>query len=153
MQARVQHPKENLSTYFHEKMAMCRKLELSFEECKEQIVIGLFARELANFAKTHYNKDHLFQDLENFQRINVARAERERPRQFEKATSESKPASVPTSENSYRRSELQPSAQSFRRCFNCFSSRHGTKRCRKPQREPGSCFRRGGVDHQMKNCP
>lgn len=155
MQARVQRPKENLSTYFHEKMAMCKKLELSFEECKEQVVIGLFSRELANFAvsKTHYNEDHLFQDLVNFQRINVARAERERPRQFEKANSESKSASAPISETSARRAESQPPAPTSRRCFNCFSSRHGTTRCPKPQREPGSCFRCGGMDHQLKNCP
>lgn len=39
--SRVQLARENVSNYFHEKVKLCRRLHLSFDETKEQVVIGL----------------------------------------------------------------------------------------------------------------
>lgn len=65
---------------------MCKNSQLNFVEYKEKVVVGISSRRLASFAvsKTHYTKDHLLQDLVNFQRINIAREERERARHFRK---------------------------------------------------------------------
>lgn len=62
---RIQHLKENISIYFHSKTSLCNLGRLKFEEIKEQIVIGLWSKELSNFimTKVDIDEDHLFQDM------------------------------------------------------------------------------------------
>lgn len=65
MTARIQTANENISLYFHEKVNLCKRLDLFFLEIKEQIIIGLISRELASMlmARHHTDIDHLFEDM------------------------------------------------------------------------------------------
>ncbi|CAG9815548.1 unnamed protein product [Phaedon cochleariae] len=65
MQDRLQTSKENVSVYFYEKVALCGELDLTFQEIKEQIIIGLLSEELSNFlsSRQHDDKDDLYKDI------------------------------------------------------------------------------------------
>lgn len=56
MQSHVQHTNESLSAYFHKKVALCRELNFSFNEIKEQ-VIGLLSLQLSNFLMFRMHTD------------------------------------------------------------------------------------------------
>lgn len=57
MTTRVQPPKEDVSVYFHEKVKLCHKLNLSFNEVKEQVVIGLYSKDLASMIMARFHQD------------------------------------------------------------------------------------------------
>lgn len=81
LQNRVQGPKESIHSYFCEKIALCKDLELTFAETKEQVAIGLWSRELYHFvmSKVHMPEDHLYQDIINFEKTEQARRALRRP--------------------------------------------------------------------------
>lgn len=72
--------RENVSNYFHEKVKLCRRLHLSFDETKEQVVIGLASRELSSMimARYHADVDQLFQDILSYERVSSERSQRHR---------------------------------------------------------------------------
>nr|CAI5822404.1 unnamed protein product [Callosobruchus analis] len=49
MQNCVQRSKEQASTYFMQKVALCKSLGLTFNETKEQVAVGLYSRELSTY--------------------------------------------------------------------------------------------------------
>jgi hypothetical protein len=75
-----------VSAYFHEKYKLCKKLNLSFSETKEQIITGLANRNIVQglFAKFHVDSDDLLHDIMDFERLcstgNRDRRDRERER-------------------------------------------------------------------------
>ncbi|KAJ8966653.1 hypothetical protein NQ314_003380 [Rhamnusium bicolor] len=75
MQKRTQRQNENISVYFHEKLALCKACNLPFLEIKEQISIGLMSDKLSDFilTKDHSDEDHLFRDIVNYERVHNAR--------------------------------------------------------------------------------
>lgn len=84
LQNRVQGPKESIHSYFYEKIALCKDLQLTFGEPKEQVAIGLislWSRELYHFemSKVHMTEDHLYQDIINIEKTEQARRALRRP--------------------------------------------------------------------------
>ncbi|GJQ70927.1 hypothetical protein Trydic_g844 [Trypoxylus dichotomus] len=79
MCSRVQQPKEELNVYFHEKIKLCQELRLEFDEQKEQVVVGLFSREMASMIMTesHLDVDDLYKDLVTYKRIIADRKQRQ----------------------------------------------------------------------------
>ncbi|KAL7299822.1 hypothetical protein TKK_0007564 [Trichogramma kaykai] len=71
MSARVQQKGEKISTYFHEKMKLCDEVHMKFDDAREQIIIGLWSRELRNVVapRNHMDDDELLHDLKKQQRI------------------------------------------------------------------------------------
>lgn len=154
MSSRVQNPKEDLSLYFHEKVQLCNKLNLPFEESKEQIVIGLASRELATMiiSKSQFDLKDLLHDLIVFNRIVSER--RSRHGVFDRKQEQR--AEV----KHERRAEVKPptTSQPVRqystatvRCFNCNQQGHLSLNCRKPKRERGSCFECGSMEHRLSS--
>jgi hypothetical protein len=86
MEKRQQKNGESVSAYFHEKYKLCKKLNLSFSETKEQIITGLANRSIVQglFAKFHVDSDDLLHDIMDFERLcsagNRDRRDRERER-------------------------------------------------------------------------
>lgn len=102
-------------------------------------------------SKTHLTEDHLFQDLMSYQRVCAATEGRSNP--VDRPQKDSKPTSQAPGEATKQEAKPSVQTQPFRRCYNCYSSRHATEVCRKPRREPGSCFQCGEKGHQVKDCP
>ncbi|GJQ88198.1 hypothetical protein Trydic_g13190 [Trypoxylus dichotomus] len=78
MQDRTQQMKENFSPYFHERVSLCKALDLAFSETKEQLITGLWSRELGSLlmSKAHQYEDELFKDFMSFERVNTVRKTR-----------------------------------------------------------------------------
>ncbi|KAK9717204.1 Retrotransposon gag protein [Popillia japonica] len=144
MQQRTQNKTENVSSYFHEKVSLCRYLELSFMETKEQIAIGLTSRELSNFilSREHRNEDELYRDIINYERIIGVRKEKASTRTQDTITNKEK---VPGRQPNVKSKPI--------RCFICQDEEHTVNNCRKPKRERGSCFTCGSMAHKYKDCP
>ncbi|KAK9729920.1 hypothetical protein QE152_g15650 [Popillia japonica] len=90
----VQHKGELLNQYFHTKVRLCSELKLTFADTKEQILIGLFDRNMCStmLGRSHVDTDNLFHDLMEYERINIARVERirdsKKPHRQSEASSE-----------------------------------------------------------------
>lgn len=71
MNSRQQGSKEDISSYYYEKIKLCKQLGLHFEEIKEQVAIGLTSRELSSMilSKTHLDIDDLYRDLIGYDRM------------------------------------------------------------------------------------
>lgn len=74
---RSQGNSERVADYFHHKARLCRELELSFSETKQQIAAGLRSRDLCYYLLTrnHVDEDSLCYDLISFAQINDARSQ------------------------------------------------------------------------------
>ncbi|CAB0036791.1 unnamed protein product [Trichogramma brassicae] len=71
MSARIQQKGEKISTYFHEKMKLCDQVKMKFDDAREQILVGLWSKELRNVVspRNHRDDDELLHDLKKQQRI------------------------------------------------------------------------------------
>ncbi|KAK9674810.1 Zinc knuckle [Popillia japonica] len=82
MVARIQRKGEPLSEYYHNKVRLCTDLNLTFADVKEQILIGLYDRNMcsAMLGREHKDKDtdQLFHDLIGYELIDSARIEKVR---------------------------------------------------------------------------
>lgn len=158
MQSRAQGAKENISVYFHEKIALCKELKLSFEEVKEQIIIGLWSKELSNFliTKMHTDEDDLYQDIVRFERIRAARVERingkEAQKLAERRTSDRQETDS-RNVNSVRRNRKTPlqNEKGEMKCYNCDEYGHISKQCQKEKRTY-KCLRCGEEGHTPRYC-
>ncbi|XP_018566986.2 uncharacterized protein LOC108907688 [Anoplophora glabripennis] len=153
MQSRIQGIKENVSVYFHEKITLCRELNLDFEETKEQVVIGLWSKELANFliTKVHKDENELFKDILHYERIKSARVERVHERNS-KINNES---SVPDTMKEYvNKKNLRPPLKNEKgemKCYNCDEYGHIAKQCQKEKRVY-TCLRCNEEGHIVRHC-
>ncbi|VEN50848.1 unnamed protein product [Callosobruchus maculatus] len=143
MVQRVQKYKENVNTYFHEKVCLCRTVELPFSEVKEQVVVGLRSKDLSNFliSRTHTDEDELYQDIVSYSRIESARKEKVRDTDSEKR------------EEKYKAPISTATARDAPKCYNCGLGGHWVSQCPKPPRPRGSCFTCGSTEHQKRDCP
>lgn len=76
--ARHQRKGEMIVEYFHDKARMCRELQLNFCETKQQIVEGLYSRELCLYlmSRSHSHENELLNDIVTFTKINDSRSTR-----------------------------------------------------------------------------
>ncbi|KAK9685562.1 Zinc knuckle [Popillia japonica] len=152
MQAHIQGVKENSSAYFHEKVALCQELDLSFKETKEQLVIGLQSRELSNFimSKDHIDVDELFQDMMTHERIVKSRRDRKEP----EGNRDGRVIPVPGLRRGFTGNQPSRNRNAAEmKCFNCGLIGHGAAECTKPQRPRGSCYQCGAAGHVRRSCP
>ncbi|KAF2897881.1 hypothetical protein ILUMI_08295 [Ignelater luminosus] len=72
MVKRIQRSGESLSIYFHDKYGLCKALNLTFPETKEQILVGLTNKYIVQglLAKNHEDADQLLHDIVEFTRVN-----------------------------------------------------------------------------------
>lgn len=148
MTTRVQRAKEDISAYFHDKVRLCKSLNLSFDEQKEQVAIGLASRELASMimTKNHIDLDDVYRDLISFERLNNERRQRYNVGERPKPVSASGVSYVP-GKSVPRNDQTKP------KCYNCNQEGHYASSCSKPKREKGSCFTCGKMGHKFTNCP
>jgi hypothetical protein len=153
MEKRQQENGESVSAYFHEKYKLCKKLNLSFSETKEQIITGLANRNIVQglFAKFHVDSDDLLHDIMDFERLcsagNRDRRDRERERGVQNRSEnpgnpkhETKPSPSPSSQ-----------LQSTKTCFRCKEVGHFANSC--PSRPQTTCFTCNQPGHKSPECP
>jgi hypothetical protein len=153
MEKRQQKSGESVSTYFHDKYKLCKKLNLSFAETKEQIITGLANRNIVQglFAKFHVDSDDLLHDIMDFERLcnagNRDRRDRERERGVKNRSEnpgnpkrETKPSPSPSSQ-----------LQSAKTCFRCKEVGHFANSC--PSRPQITCFTCNQPGHKSPECP
>nr|CAI5854617.1 unnamed protein product [Callosobruchus analis] len=163
MQNCVQRSKEQASTYFMQKVALCKSVGLTFNETKEQVAVGLYSRELSTYimSKQHTDEDDLYQDLMTYERIDVARKERINEERNKVQRKESKVhtsevgISVPKpsqvkSEHKDARPPLRNSNGEYK-CYNCSEYGHIARDCCKEKREI-KCYRCGEIGHTPRTC-
>ncbi|VEN58604.1 unnamed protein product, partial [Callosobruchus maculatus] len=68
MENRIQRKGENIQAYFYEKLTLCQELNLDFSEIKEQLLLGLYSRNLSDamFARNHEDSDELLSDIQQY---------------------------------------------------------------------------------------
>ena len=166
MTLRSQGKEEAIASYYHEKIKLCRRLGLSFDETREQVLVGLWSKDLCATvaARIHETEDDLLHDILNQERLNKQRMERVKGVR-ETDWSKSKPPSSNPSRSIERkdqpRSDVPGAAQQSEgalprrgpKCFNCFEMGHVARECPKPKRNDVSCFTCGQVGHWSGNCP
>ncbi|XP_044745883.1 uncharacterized protein LOC123307582 [Coccinella septempunctata] len=152
MQKCVQLHKESINMYFHEKISLCKQLDLDFNETKEQVIIGLISKDLSQFlmSQHHYDEDDLLRDITNYNRIVNARIEkaRENRTRFEsKEKNRSDVTMKPKTE-----ADIKPKVMTSQvKCYNCSEMGHFSYNCSKPKREM-KCLRCNEVGHTPKHC-
>lgn len=155
MSERIQRKDEALSEYYHAKVRLCKDLSLNFAETKEQILIGLYDRNIcsAMLSKVHDNFNSLLHDLQNYERVEKARIERIKDK------SEGKRQVTKVIENNrYERQEKSDTYMPRRNeedkplCFNCKKYGHVAKYCKFP-RASITCFACKKEGHLQRNCP
>jgi hypothetical protein len=151
MEKRQQKTGESVSTYFHDKYKLCKKLNLSFSEPKMQIITGLANRNIVQglYTKFHVDSDDLFHDIMDFERLcnagNRDRRDRERERGMQnRSENPGKP-----------KHETKPSPssqlQSAKTCFRCKEVGHFANSC--PSRPQITCFTCKQPGHKSPECP
>ncbi|KAK9674756.1 Integrase zinc binding domain, partial [Popillia japonica] len=152
MQLRVQQKQESLSTYFHEKVSYCKELDLPFCETKEQVIIGLWSRDLSNYlmARSHIDEDDLYKDLISYDRVEGARRTMITNRLQGKVKKEEGTPSEADIKEKGRDQKFERNSKI--KCFNCNLFGHKATECRKPRREKGSCYSCGSMEHKSYDC-
>ncbi|GJQ69552.1 hypothetical protein Trydic_g6649 [Trypoxylus dichotomus] len=153
----VQCKGESLNQYFHEKIRRCTDLCLTFDDTKEQVLIGLYDRNMcsAMLSRTHRDSDDLFHDLVEFERINLARIERNKDKK--KICRNDDPVTEPKGNNQVN-TEAKPQGRLPERrsgdnkplCFKCGKYGHVAKYCIHGKIIYYTCKKGGRIS---KNCP
>lgn len=158
--ARVQGRNEDILDYYHEKVRMCRDLDLVIEDTKEQLLdgLGVQSKDLFHYLMTrsHINEDALLVDILNFIRVvdnRSARFQFKVPAKHVYGESTSKSVSKPESGGADEVSMAKVGSKFIRMCFNCGSKTHIAPNCPIPRRPKGACYSCGPTDHLQSTCP
>ncbi|CAB0035058.1 unnamed protein product [Trichogramma brassicae] len=157
----AQKKDESLQQYFHNKVKLCADLRLNTQETKEQVLVGLWSKDLFNAmsARSHADVDALLHDMLDYEYRVGQRQERIRsvnasanPRGQQSGV-ETKSNGDKSSRNANERPQRQPSRneKGEPRCFNCQAYGHFSKDCREPRKEP-YCVGCRTAGHYEKDC-
>ncbi|KAF2887027.1 hypothetical protein ILUMI_19148 [Ignelater luminosus] len=137
---------------------LCKDLKLCFEEIKEQVLQGLWLKDLSVhlLSISHQDENSLFHDIKKFQRLQQARLSRIKTNMDDKDLKQQLPGKNITVPAEFNKSEStsnnkQRSEETIR-CFNCAGSGHRARECKRPKRERGSCYECGDMDHRLAQC-
>ncbi|CAI6353555.1 unnamed protein product [Macrosiphum euphorbiae] len=160
MSERVQQRDETVFAYFHEKVRMCRRLQLNAAETKKMICIGLHSREMSTalLSNGHVDEAELLTDIRTYMEVEANRSERfssvvtHKKRNISSGsvrkvsdTSRKDDDDVSTKVNTLRREKEGP------RCYNCQLYGHIARDCTQP-RKPMHCKKCDKSGHTIKYC-
>lgn len=159
MYNRVQQRDETVFSYFHDKMRMCRRLELGEIESKKMLCVGLKSRNLCTIimSKACQSENELMAELRNFVEVENERLER-----FGTAPIRTRNTYHPAFErksNHPPKEKLEPvetsqpgkPKETTIKCFNCQRFGHIARDCPQPRR-PFKCTECGAEGHTKKYC-
>ncbi|XP_077279779.1 uncharacterized protein LOC143907117 [Temnothorax americanus] len=161
---RVQQKDESLSAYFHAKTKLCMDLKLDFRDIKEQVLDGLWSKELciSLMARNHHSLDDLLHDIMANERVLTQRATRLRSKKDQvKPKSQGQPSvtSASTSKDSKPKDTANPdkrppvtNEEGQPKCYNCKVFGHIARDCPEEPRELlcKLCKKKG---HTQRHCP
>jgi len=165
MYERVQQKNETFFAYFHDKVQMCRRLNLSMSDTKKMICVGLHSRDMsiALMSNGHVLEEKLIADIREFNEVSLIRGERFRnlstlcrPGPVVRSTGVPK---VYTDKSDVTKSPTKssPSNKESRktydgpRCYNCQLTGHVARDCTQPRR-PLKCTKYNLEGHTAKYC-
>ncbi|GLV46049.1 hypothetical protein CBL_05135 [Carabus blaptoides fortunei] len=129
-------------------------------EIKEQVLIGLWSRELCNMVagKQHNDQDALLHDLLQFDELNRVRRERFKTQRPNEKSNMQKPQEQNSTTHPVRESNSDGKQKSVVRnekrkvkCYNCNVSGHLSRDCPKPKL-PIRCFKYNEEGHVSRQC-
>lgn len=139
MKARKQGKSETVLAYYYEKVELCGKLKLTFSDAKEEILAGLYCREVAMslIMKEHEDYDALMHDIITVERVKAGGASEKSVKPEERKSTE-KPAngSDRDREEQNRKARYQTRDSSERsrlQCYGCRKEGHFRSQC--PERK------------------
>ncbi|KAL7301911.1 hypothetical protein TKK_0005508 [Trichogramma kaykai] len=161
MAERTQRKDESLQQYFYNKVKLCADLRLNTQETKEQVLVGLWSKDLFNAmsARAHADVDALLHDMLDYEYRVGQRQEQIRssnssanPRGQQSGV-ETKTNGDKSSRNANERPQKQPSRneKGEPRCFNCQAHGYLSKDCTQPRKEP-YCVGCRTAGHYKKDC-
>lgn len=164
MTERSQQKGETLQQYFHSKAKLCGDLGLAINDTKEQILVGLWSRDLYNAmsSRLHGSLDALLHDMLDYECTSSQRMNRLKTNSFmysstpwgNNTTGNYKPSSDTLAKGTESQASLRPTVndKGEMRCFNCNNYGHISKNCEPPKKEP-YCVRCKQLGHFQRACP
>lgn len=158
----AQGESEMVADYFHHKARLCRELDLSSNERKQQIVAGLKSRDLWYYllARHHTDEDSPCYDLKLFAQINDARSQYFKKSQRSNAneainskssTTRSAMPTVSRDTSTKKFTKLPPRNDKYELfCLYCSTYGHESRYCPKP--EKSKCTNCGNYGHEENTC-
>lgn len=157
MYERVEQRGETVFAYFHDKMRLCRRLNLSPAETKKEFCNGLHSREMRAelLSNDHTSERELLSDLRMYTLVHANRSEHFQPEfRHEKQQVRYDKSSSHDHVSTYqmkRKDFWGPSTYRGRRCYNCQQCGHIARDCTLPQITP-RCIKCNSDGHTAKHC-
>lgn len=159
MSERVQQRDETVFAYFHEKVRMCRRLQLSAAETKKMICIGLHSREMSTalLSNGHVDEAELLTDIRTYMEVEANRSERfssgvnHKKRNISSGSASKVTATSHKEENVSTTANVERRVKEGPRCYNCQLYGHIARDCTQP-RKPMHCKKCGKDGHTSKYC-
>lgn len=169
MISRTQGKQESLTTYFHAKTRLCQSVRLGFQDTKEQILVGLWSKDLCNTmqAREQFDTAALLKDMQEYERLESQRLRLRGIYPATKITRSSTTATTtgPTDTSSQARTttsrppgrtaDPRPPLVNERgqtKCYNCNLYGHLSRDCTEPKREL-RCLKCNRTGHTQRHCP
>lgn len=163
MTGRIQKKGEATQTYYHAKIRLCAELELGVRDTKEQVLVGLWSKDLcsAMAARNHHDLEELYHDIVSYERLEEQRVSRIRsgyPSNADKSKTvpttntpmpNASTAAVPL-KNPDTRTPIKNEAGEFK-CYNCNNFGHLSRNCPEPKR-PLICRACQQTGHTQRHC-
>lgn len=165
MTERRQGETEHIADYFYDKLQLCQALNLSFDEIRDHIVLGIYSQELAVYAmsRTHSSSATLLADLQEGGRMFELRRMRNisvnpipsgKPKKSFVKNQPSTSAPMLTTgahePDSGKNKIVLKKDQSTVRCYNCNTNGHISRDCPKPRKPCSVCQ---STAHTRGRCP